>query len=509
MAGLVKQHSAVLESVPELRVAKKAPADPSAKPPFTPYFKSWPGGRHDDVPIEGLRCLDDAAIVNRMFIEAIGGSASNRHNCLQEIRDMEERNKVFQMRAKAMNHEIQKKVGSILEEYDMRTDDDGDGEEDRGRKAIELIRQLQETGEHRAEEIMQVERWHADNVNMAEQMEGDLDEPDVVYFIKEEMKRVNAARAAHANGDDESGEEGEKGDVAEQPQLEPAVIEGLDMSDPSSWDWNAMMSGKREGRSQIELIVKQLLEELIRLTDEIDGIDQKVRAIEDSKSNLLSQTMVLEQRIKELHDKSGESRSIRDDAIRMKERDERAIKASTTETEKAKAEEKDRRVKHQAEVARLQAMLQKLLDEHGRMLAKMRDEHNKRKKAIEEANRAELERLRNEMNLAGLDIEAMTEEAKLMLEAQDSPYAESKIQALRDRLAELLAREQELIGMIDDRKASIEAARLALEAANERLKFAQENMPVEDKCEWGDDALAEWKALKDEYFRWLAKKDAK
>jgi hypothetical protein len=502
-------HEAVLESVPELRVEKKVVDHGGSKPPFTPYYKSWPGGRHDDVPVEGLRCLDDASVVNRMFIDAIGGSAANRQNCLQELREMEEQNTVFQMRSKAMNAEISKKVAGILEEYDRHEADGTEMDGDKGRKAAELIRQLQDTGERRCDEVMQVERWHKDNENLGESMEGELDEPDVIYFLKEELKRVNEERAAAL--ENESGDEDEgdgAGDVEAKP-LEPAIIEGLDMSDPASWDWNAMMSGKREGRAQIEAIVKQLLEELIRLSKEIEGIDQRVRAIEDNKSHLVSQTMVLEQRIKELHDKANESRAIRDDAIRVKERDERAIKACVTEKDKAKAEEKDRRTKHQHEMARLQAMLNKLLEEHKRLMGKMTDEHNQKCKAIEEANKEELDRLRAAMSLAGLDIDAMTEEAKMMLEAQDSPYAESKITALRARLEELLAREQELLALIQERQDAIEAAKAALAAAEARRKLAEENMPVADTCEWGNEALAEWKRLKDEYFQWLDGKNSR
>ena len=37
---------AVLESVPELQWKK--PRNAGEKPPFTAYYKAWPGGRHDE-----------------------------------------------------------------------------------------------------------------------------------------------------------------------------------------------------------------------------------------------------------------------------------------------------------------------------------------------------------------------------------------------------------------------------------------------------------------------------
>eukprot|EP01052_Picozoa_sp_SAG31_P052610 SAG31_NODE_13064_length_895_cov_1.260050_1_plen_83_part_10 len=57
-------------------------------PTVIPYFKAWPGGRKkDNRPPDGLRTKQDAIDIHNAFLDAIGASAGQKINAIQEIRD--------------------------------------------------------------------------------------------------------------------------------------------------------------------------------------------------------------------------------------------------------------------------------------------------------------------------------------------------------------------------------------------------------------------------------------
>ena len=234
----------VLEAVPELATEPRHLTAVHPTPPPA-YYKAWPGGRAEEVCPEGLRCLDDADVVNRLFVGAVRGSAKTHRDCLQEIRDMENKNRVLQMRAVAMSGEIDKRVASIIADFNTRPsalEEEGEEENDNGRRAGDLIRQLQDTSQQRAEGIMHVDRWHSDNAHLGSDYGREVDEPEVLVFLKEELARINEQRARP-----QAEEEGEEPPEPQEP-LRSEKVEGLDMTEPANWhgsgQWDRMMSGK-------------------------------------------------------------------------------------------------------------------------------------------------------------------------------------------------------------------------------------------------------------------------
>lgn len=84
--------------------------------------------------------------------------------------------------------------------------------------------------------------------------------PDVIRFLKltpeEEAEQVAEmveveAIAAHAR------------------ELETIIVCNLDMSDPDSWDWDGLLSGKLKDKAKLNEIFHTLLDELKRLDENV------------------------------------------------------------------------------------------------------------------------------------------------------------------------------------------------------------------------------------------------
>jgi hypothetical protein len=162
-----------LGSVPELTVA------PGLRPGMTngvvPFYKAWPGGRAKHTELsQGVGCADDAEVVSRVHQDVIGGASKRASASLREIREMEAEMRAFQLHAECIKAERLKEVARILSAFNSKAEGEGEGEEgerlEKGRRAAELLRQLQVHGQQRCEEIIAVEQWHDANRTLGEQV---------------------------------------------------------------------------------------------------------------------------------------------------------------------------------------------------------------------------------------------------------------------------------------------------------------------------------------------------
>ena len=123
---------------------------------------------------------------------------------------MEAEQRACQARAQSSKAVIEKRVGEIVAEFERKTDEDGVGRDlEKGRKAGELLNLLQEHGEKRCEEIMNVERWHEENAALGDDARKGADDPQVLEFLQRP-------------------EEEKPGDTHSN------MVSGLDMTDPDS-----------------------------------------------------------------------------------------------------------------------------------------------------------------------------------------------------------------------------------------------------------------------------------
>lgn len=180
MPELTEKMQARLEKQPPLQMPG-LPPDPTV----IPYFKAWPGGRKKDHrPPDGLRTKQDAIDIHKAFLEAIGADAGQKINAIQEIREMEEKLRVYQAKAKSQKAEINKRVDAVLAEYNAATEDDEDSYAQNMRDADQLIRQLKESGAARNQIEVEVEHWHKDNMGLGEEAGQEEHIPDVIRFLK-------------------------------------------------------------------------------------------------------------------------------------------------------------------------------------------------------------------------------------------------------------------------------------------------------------------------------------
>lgn len=164
---LTDRMQARLEPQPPLHMAG---LPPDTGNPVVPYFRAWPGGREKDVrPPDGLRTKQDAIDIHKAFLNAIGADGGQKVNAIQEIRDMEEKLRVFQSKAKSQKAEINKRVDAVMAEYEKDVADSAETYAGNKLNADQLIRQLQENGSARNEIEVQVERWHKDNLHLGEE----------------------------------------------------------------------------------------------------------------------------------------------------------------------------------------------------------------------------------------------------------------------------------------------------------------------------------------------------
>jgi DNA repair exonuclease SbcCD ATPase subunit len=330
-----------------------------------------------------------------------------------------------------------------------------------------------------------------------------VDDPAVLVFVP---------RPPGAMKEDEPDDESERAPEGSPPA--PANTKtiwdetGLDMTDPDSWEWRAFLKGKLNRRKTIVEVFKDMLQQLIDLDTHFQLLKEQYDKSESEQGVLQSRFAVLEGQVKEIQEKSTEARRARDAALGMTERDQHAKLVAESDIVKIETDEAKRLDAHNKEMARLLALLEQLRLAHEDALAKMRAAHLKLMRELAEELAAELAQLHRDDD-GGLDLDEIMAKAKQVLEDNNSPYAESKVQALRDKLAELLAREKELQDMIDARLQQIREAEEALAAAEARRQTAIDETPELDECEYGDEAMAEWKRDKDAYFEWLARTEGK
>lgn len=216
----------------------------------------------------------------------------------------------------------------------------------------------------------------------------------------------------------------------------------------------------------------------------------------------------MEQKARELHDMCNKTRKARDGFIKDASRDESAAAEQKKQMEDTLADERKKRQEHENEMARLRALLKDLEAKHRALMEKMRLEHKKSMDELERALREELEKLQGQAAAGGLDMDELMAKAIQILEGEPSPYAPSKIATMREQLEALLQKMRDLEAEL----AALLARRAELEAriadAERRIKEAQDSTPVADECEYGEEALQEWKANKGDYFLWLEQSEA-
>lgn len=203
------------------------------------------------------------------------------------------------------------------------------------------------------------------------------------------------------------------------------------------------------------------------------------------------------------------ARKARDGFIKDATRDEEAAEKARKNTAETLEEEKKKRQEHENEMARLRALLKDLEAKHKALLEKMRAEHKKIMDELERKLREDLERLHKQMGHDGIDMDELMAKAIQALEDEQSPYAPSKIQSMREQLEALLERERALQAELDALRAQQADLQARIADAERRRKEAEDSTPVPDVCEYGDEALADWKANKGDYFLWLEEEAAR
>ena len=142
---------------------------------------------------------------------------------------------------------------------------------------------------------------------------------------------------------------------------------------------------------------------------------------------LQSQSMSLELKAKDIQEKSTAARRARDAAVQGKERDIHAAQLAQQECETIATDEASRRLSHSEEMARLQAILSELQSDQDCQLRGMREKHLQTIAEIEAELQMELSRLKAKSGNGGLDLDEIMQEARTILESNNSPYAESKV----------------------------------------------------------------------------------